>query len=234
MPKNKRWNQAKAEIKADHLYPLEEALELILNKTGKTRFDESLDVAARLGVDPKQSDQQIRGAVALPHGIGKEVKVLVFAKGPQELEAKKAKADYVGAEDLIEKIKGGWLEFDKAIAIPSMMAMVSRVAKILGPRGLMPNPKLGTVTMKVAEAVSLEKKGKKSFRMEKAGIVHASIGRLSMGLEKLMGNYEAFFSALLKAKPSSSKGVYLKSVSLSSTMGPGVPLDISRHSTLSI
>lgn len=228
--KNKRWKKAKKELESNRLYSLEEALQLII-KTAKTRFDESLDVAVNLGVDPKQSDQQVRGAVSLPHGVGKEVKVLVFAKGPQELEAKEAKADYVGAEDLIQKIKEGWLEFDKVIAIPSMMALVSRVAKILGPRGLMPNPKLGAVTMKVAEAVKLEKKGKISFRVEKAGIVHASIGRVSMGLEKLKGNFETFLSALLKAKPPTSKGVYLKSVSLSSTMGPGVPLDISGSSS---
>lgn len=223
--KNKRLKKAQAQVDASRFYALDQALSLVL-KTATARFEESLDIAVNLGVDPKQSDQQVRGAVALPHGLGKKIKVLVFARGAQEEEAKKAGADYVGAEDLLEKIKGGWLEFDKAIATPNMMATVSKVAKILGPRGLMPNPKLGTVTMKISEAIALEKKGKRSFRVEKAGVVHASIGRISMGLEKLKENYQVFLSALLKAKPPSSKGVYLKSISISSTMGPGIPIDV--------
>ena len=190
-------------------------------------FDETVEVAVKLGVDPKQSDQQVRGAVALPHGLGKPVRVLVFAKGPKENEAKEAGADFVGSDDLVEKIQGGWLDFDKAIASPDMMATVAKVAKILGPRGLMPNPKVGTVTMNVKQAVEAEKKGKLSFRVDKAGIIHAGIGRKSMGADKLKDNFSSFLSALVKAKPSSSKGVYLRGMSISSTMGPGVRMDVN-------
>ena len=185
-------------------------------------------MAVRLGIDPKQSDQQVRGAIALPHGLGKNVRVVVFAKGPKENEAKNAGADYVGAEDLVEKINGGWLEFDKCIASPDMMATVSKVAKILGPRGLMPNPKVGTVTMNVGEAVTAEKKGKLDFRVDKAGIVHASIGRKSMGAAKLKDNFDAFIQAIVKAKPATSKGIYLRSLSVASTMGPGIKLDANQ------
>ncbi len=194
-------------------------------ETAPAKFDESIDVAVRLGVDPKQSDQQVRGAVALPHGLGKKVRVLVFAKGPKEAEAKAAGADFVGADDIVEKIQGGWLDFDKALATPDMMATVSKVAKILGPRGLMPNPKVGTVTMNVGAAVEAEKKGKLDFRVDKDGTIHATIGRKSMGAGKLTDNFNSLMQALLKAKPSSSKGVYMRGVAVSSTMGPGIKID---------
>jgi len=196
-------------------------------ETATAKFDESIDVAVKLGIDPKQSDQQVRGAVALPHGLGKSVRVLVFAKGLKEQEAKNAGADFVGADDLVEKINSGWLDFDKAIATPDMMATVSKVAKILGPRGLMPNPKVGTVTMNVGETVSAEKKGKLDFRVDKAGIVHAGIGRKSMGPEKLKDNFLTFLGAVLKAKPATSKGVYIQGITVSSTMGPGIKVDPS-------
>ncbi|MCJ8277329.1 MAG: 50S ribosomal protein L1 [Bdellovibrionales bacterium] len=207
-------------------YSVDEAFKLI-EETSTAKFDETVDVAVKLGVDPKQSDQQVRGSVSLPNGLGKTVRVVVFARGPKEKEATEAGADFVGADDLVEKIKGGWLEFDKAIATPDMMATVSKVAKVLGPRGLMPNPKVGTVTMNVADAVAAEKKGKCSFRVEKAGIVHAGIGKKSMGAEKLKENYLSLVHALMKAKPSSSKGVYLRQINVSSTMGAGIPVDVS-------
>ncbi len=216
---------ARVAIDRNQRYTVDEALKLVL--AGATaKFDETIDVAVKLGVDAKQSDQQVRGAVSLPHGLGKTVRVIVFARGAKEQEAKDAGADLVGAEDLVEKIQGGWLDFDKAIATPDMMAVVSRVAKVLGPRGLMPNPKVGTVTMAVGEAVAAEKRGKLSFRVEKAGIVHAAIGRKSMGAEKLRDNFATLMGALIKAKPSTSKGVYLNAISLSSTMGPGVKVDL--------
>ena len=225
MAKNKGLNAAKAKVDRTQKYNVDEAMKLAVeNATAK--FDESIEVAIKLGVDPKQSDQQVRGAVALPHGLGKEVRVIVFAKGAKEAEAKEAGADYVGADDLVEKIKGGWLEFDKAIATPDMMATVSKVAKVLGPRGLMPNPKVGTVTMNVGQTVSTEKKGKLAYRVEKAGIVHATIGKKSMGADKLKDNFKTLMSAIVKAKPASSKGVYLRGVSVSSTMGPGIPVDV--------
>jgi large subunit ribosomal protein L1 len=224
--KTKRTKALSESIDRTQRYNIKEALKLVLD--GATaKFDESIDVAVKLGVDAKQSDQQVRGAVSLPHGLGKEVRVIVFARGAKEQEAKNAGADFVGADDLVEKIQGGWLDFDKAIATPDMMAVVSKVAKVLGPRGLMPNPKVGTVTMAVGEAVQAEKRGKLSFRVEKAGIVHASIGRKSMGQEKLIDNLSTLMGALVKAKPSTSKGVYLNGVSLSSTMGPGVKVDLS-------
>lgn len=225
MAKNKRLNSAKEKVDRTKKYSLEEAVKLAV-ETATAKFDESIEVAVKLGVDPKQSDQQVRGAVALPHGLGKNVRVIVFAKGPKEAEAKEAGADFVGADDLVEKIQGGWLDFDKAIATPDMMATVSKVAKILGPRGLMPNPKVGTVTMNVGQTVSTEKKGKLAFRVEKAGIVQATIGKSSMGAEKLKDNLKTLMSALMKAKPASSKGIYLKGVSVSSTMGPGIPIDV--------
>lgn len=205
-------------------YKVEEAFALVV-KTATAKFDETVEAAFRLGVDPKQSDQQVRGAVALPHGLGKTVRVVVFAKGPKEAEAKNAGADYVGADDLVEKIQGGWLDFDKAIATPDMMATVSKVAKVLGPRGLMPNPKVGTVTMAVGAAVEAEKKGKLDFRVDKAGIVHAGIGKKSMGDKKLSENFGVLMAAIMKAKPQTSKGIYLRSITLSATMGPGVRVD---------
>ncbi len=229
--KGKRYKAAAEKFDRSITYSVKDAVQTVVDNSN-AKFDESVEVAVKLGVDPKQSDQQVRGAVSLPNGLGKEVKVVVFAKGPKEAEAKEAGADFVGSDDLVEKIKGGWMDFDKAIATPDMMATVSKVAKILGPRGLMPNPKVGTVTMNVAQTVEAEKKGKLAFRVDKAGIVHASIGKKSMGSEKLQQNYVALMSALMKAKPASSKGVYLRGISMSSTMGPGLKLDISNTQSL--
>lgn len=222
----KRFKNALEKVDRNTRYKVKDGIQLVVD-TATAKFDEAVDVAVLLGVDPKQSDQQVRGAVSLPHGLGKTVRVVVFAKGPKEEEAKAAGADYVGADDLVEKITGGWLDFDKAIATPDMMATVSKVAKILGPRGLMPNPKVGTVTMNVGAAVSAEKKGKLDFRVDKAAIVHAMIGRKSMGAEKLSDNFNTFMGALMKAKPATSKGNYLRSVTVSSTMGPGIKMDLN-------
>ncbi len=222
----KRFKASKEKVKSSERYALNDAFKLVV-ETASAKFDESIDVAVNLGVDPKQSDQQVRGAIGLPHGLGKNIRVLVFAKGPKEQEAKDAGADFVGADDLVEKIQGGWLDFDKALATPDMMVTVAKVAKVLGPRGLMPNPKVGTVTMNVGAAVTAEKKGKLDFRVDKAGIVHAIIGKKSMGAEKLRDNYLAFMGAIMKAKPSSSKGVYLQGITVSSTMGPGVKVELS-------
>lgn len=221
----KRYAKLKGLVKPQP-YSIDEAFGLLVN-TATAKFDESIDVAFRLGIDPTQGDQQVRGAVSLPNGLGKSVRVLVFAKGPKEAEAKAAGADFVGADDLVTKINGGWLNFDKVIATPDMMATVSKVAKILGPRGLMPNPKVGTVTMNVAEAVAAEKKGKLDFRNDKTGIVHAVIGKKSMGKDKLLENFNALVESIIKGKPSSSKGTYLRSVTISSTMGPGIKLDVA-------
>ena len=220
----KRLKSSFAKVDRTKKYTSDEAVALAV-ETATAKFDESIEVAVRLGVDPKQSDQQVRGAVALPHGLGKTVRVIVFAKGPKEEEAKAAGADLVGADDLVEKIQGDWLDFDKALATSDMMATVAKVAKVLGPRGLMPNPKVGTVTMNVGAAVESEKKGKLDFRVDKAGTVHASIGRKSMGKDKLLDNFKSLIGALQKAKPSSSKGVYFKGISVASTMGPGVKVD---------
>lgn len=220
----KKMVAASKKVDSTKKYSIDEAFKLVVD-TAPAKFDETIDVALRLGVDPKQSDQQVRGAVSLPHGLGKEVKVVVFAKGPKEAEAKAAGADFVGADDLVAKIQEGWLDFDKCIATPDMMATVSKVAKILGPRGLMPNPKIGTVTMNVGEAVAAEKKGKLDFRVDKAGIVHAGIGKKSMGDDKLRDNFMTLLGAIVKAKPAASKGVYLRTISVASTMGPGIKIE---------
>ncbi len=220
----KKFTAAAKKVDASKKYSFAEGIKLAV-ETAPAKFDESIDIAVKLGIDPKQSDQQVRGAIALPHGLGKAVRVVVFAKGPKENEAKAAGADFVGADDLVEKINGGWLDFDKCIATPDMMATVSKVAKVLGPRGLMPNPKVGTVTMNVTEAVTAEKKGKLDFRVDKAGIVHASIGRKSMGAAKLKENFDAFINTVVKAKPATSKGIYLRSMYAASTMGPAIRLD---------
>lgn len=220
----KKFEAASKKVDSTKKYSVEEAFKLVV-ASAPAKFDESIDVALRLGIDPKQSDQQVRGAIPLPHGLGKDVKVVVFAKGPKEAEAKAAGADFVGADDLVAKIQGGWLDFDKCIATPDMMATVSKVAKILGPRGLMPNPKIGTVTMNVGEAVTAEKKGKLDFRVDKAGIVHAGIGKKSMGDTKLRENFMTLLGAIVKAKPASSKGIYLRTISVASTMGPGVKIE---------
>lgn len=223
----KRFKKSQELVDSTKKYSIDEAFETVV-KTATAKFDESIDVAIQLGVDSKQGDQQVRGAISLPNGLGKTVRVLVFAKGPKEKEAKDAGADFVGSDDLVEKINGGWMDFDKAIATPDMMATVSKVAKVLGPRGLMPNPKVGTVTMAVGEAVSAEKRGKLSFRIDKAGIVHCGVGKKSMGAQKLKENFMALFAAVLKAKPATSKGVYLRKMAVSSTMGPGIALDVAQ------
>jgi large subunit ribosomal protein L1 len=223
----KRKSAARSLIDRNNRYPLEDAIGII-KKYGSdmSKFDETVEVAINLGVDPKQSDQTVRGAVVLPHGTGKTVRVLVFAKGEKEAEARDAGADFVGAEELIEKIQGGWYEFDTAIAIPPMMGQVGKLGKYLGRRGLMPNPKTGTVTMDVTRAVEEAKKGKVEFRVEKKGaIVHAPIGKLSFTEEQLTENAQALIEAIVRAKPSSSKGTYMKKITLSSTMSPGVRVD---------
>ena len=219
----KKYKEALKKVEKGKMYSVEEGIRLVL-ETAPAKFDESVDVAVTLGVDARQSDQQVRGAMSLPHGLGRTVRVLVFAKGEQEKEARQAGADFIGAEDMVEKIKSGWLDFDRVIATPDMMPVLARVAKILGPKGLMPSPKSGTVTAKVAPVVQAEKKGRASFRVDKNGIIHTSIGRKSMGEEKLKQNYMALAGELIKNKPSSSKGVYLKKIFLSSTMGPGVAI----------
>jgi large subunit ribosomal protein L1 len=216
--------------KVDRLqrYGLEEALEL-LPETTYAKFDESVDLAVRLGVNPRHADQMVRGAVVLPHGTGKTTRVVVFAKGDKANEAEEAGADYVGAEDLVEKIqKESWLDFDKAISTPDMMGLVGRLGRVLGPRGMMPNPKVGTVTTDVAKAVEEMKAGRVEFRVEKAGIVHAPVGRMSFGSDKLRANVLTLVDLLLKLKPSSAKGTYVKAMTLSSTMGPGIKLDTSQ------
>jgi large subunit ribosomal protein L1 len=207
------------------LYSFQEALE-VLTQLPAAKFDESIDVAINLGVDPKHADQMVRGAIVLPHGTGREVRILVFAKGDKEREAREAGADYVGAEDLAKKIQDeGWMEFDRVIATPDMMGVVGRLGRILGPRGLMPNPKLGTVTPDVARAVGEQKSGKVEYRVDKNGIIHCSIGKRSFEVSHLMGNAAALIDAIVKAKPAASKGTYVKKVAVSTTMGPGLRID---------
>jgi len=228
LKKGKRILAAKAKIEPGKRYSLKEASEIVTSTAG-TKFDETVDAAIRLGVNPAHADQMVRGSVVLPHGLGKTVRILVFAKGEKEKEALEAGADLVGNDDIIEKIKGGWMEFDRVIATPDMMGSVGKIGKILGPRGLMPNPKVGTVTFEVANAVNELKAGKVEFRVEKAGIVHSPVGKVSFGAEKLRENISALLETIIKLKPASSKGIYIKSISLSSTMGVGVridPLDI--------
>lgn len=220
----KRYKDSLQKVQLDKKYSLTEACSVLASfKTGK--FDETVDVALRLGVDPKHSDQVVRGAVSLPHGLGKDVKILVFAKGEKEKEAKEAGADFVGSDELIEKIQGGWTGFDKVIATPDMMGQVSKIGKVLGPRGLMPNPKVGTVTFDIGKAVQENKAGKVEFRTDKTGIVHAPIGKLSFGAEKLKANAQALLDSVVKLKPATAKGTYLKSISVSSTMSPGVRVE---------
>jgi len=206
------------------LYSVEDGVKKVV-ESSYAKFDETFDVALKLGVDPRHADQMIRSSVSLPHGTGKVSRVLVFAKGEKETEALEAGADYVGADDLVEKIKEGWLEFDKTVATPDMMGTVGKIGRILGPRNLMPNAKLGTVTFDVADIVKEIKGGKVDFRVEKAGIIHAGIGKLSFGEDKLVENLLAFVKRIVQLKPSASKGVYLKSITVSSTMGPGVKID---------
>jgi large subunit ribosomal protein L1 len=227
--RSKRYNEIKKVVEREKLYSVEEAIGVLKKMADKkTKFDEPIDVAVNLGVDPKQSDQSVRGAVVLPAGLGKPNRVLVFAKGDKEQEAKDAGADYVGSDELIEKIKGGWLEFDTIIATPQMMGSVGKLGKILGRKGLMPNPKTGTVTMDIKTAVSDAKKGRAEFKLEKKGaLIHTAIGKLSFTEEALKENFTALIDAIIKAKPSSAKGTYLKKISLSTTMSPSVKVDPS-------
>ena len=220
----KKYANALEKIDGTKRYSVKEAFEL-LPQLAFAKFDETVDVSFGLGVDPKHSDQMVRGALVLPHGIGKTVRVVVLAKGEKAKDAEAAGADVVGSDDVIEKITGGWLEFDKMIATPDMMVALSKVAKILGPRGLMPNPKLGTVTLDVSKAVKEQKLGKIEYRTEKTGIVHAIIGKKSFGSDKLRENFAVLAGAIQKAKPPTSKGVYLKYITLSTTMSPGISVD---------
>jgi large subunit ribosomal protein L1 len=222
----KKHKEARAKVDRTKNYQLKEAVEIIKDAS-YAKFDETVDVAVRLGVDPRHADQMVRGAVVLPNGLGKDVRVLVFAKGEKEREAREAGADYVGAEDLVTKIQEGWFDFDTAIATPDMMGVVGKIGKLLGPRGLMPNPKVGTVTFDIDRAVKESKAGKVEFRVEKAGIVHAPVGKLSFAEDKLQENILALVDALVKAKPPAAKGNYMKKMTISSTMGPGVPIDLS-------
>ena len=222
--RGKRILAAKAKVGPTKRYTLQEATEMVVSMAD-AKFDETVDAAVRLGVNPAHADQMVRGSVVLPNGLGKTVKVLVFAKGEKEKEALDAGADLVGNDEIIEKIKGGWFEFDRVVATPDMMGAVGKIGKILGPRGLMPNPKVGTVTFDVANAVKELKAGKVEFRVEKAGIVHSPVGKVSFGADKLRENIMALLETIIKLKPAASKGTYIKSIALSSTMGAGVKID---------
>ncbi|MCD6534586.1 MAG: 50S ribosomal protein L1 [Deltaproteobacteria bacterium] len=220
----KQYLANRAKVDSEKKYSLVEAVELLKSLSSK-KFDESVDVSVRLGVDPRHADQMVRGAVVLPHGTGKSAKVVVFAKGEKEIEARDAGADFVGGDDLAKKINDGWLDFDKAVATPDMMGVVGKLGRVLGPRGLMPNPKVGTVTFEVARAVKDIKAGKVDFRVEKAGIVHAPVGRISFSAEKLQENITTLIETLNRLKPASSKGNYMRGFTLSTTMGPGIRID---------
>ncbi len=220
----KKYESAKTRLKEDAVYGIDEGF-TVLPTLACAKFDETVEVSGRLGVDPKQADQAVRGTVVLPNGTGKKVRVLVFAKGEKEAEARDAGADYVGAEDLIEKINKGWLDFDSIVATPDMMGAVGKLGKILGPRGLMPNPKLGTVTFDVKKAVGDLKAGKVEYRVDKAGNIHVPVGKVSFGAEKLRENFLSLVEAVVKAKPASSKGTYLRSLFVSTTMGPSIKLN---------
>ncbi|MFB3062521.1 MAG: 50S ribosomal protein L1 [Candidatus Binatia bacterium] len=222
--KGKSYRARLEKVDRDRRYTLEEGLRLV-RETARVKFDETVELAVRLGVDPRQADQNIRGTVLLPHGMGKTVKVLAFAKGEKEREAQEAGADFIGSDDLVKKIREGWLEFDKAVATPDMMGAVGRIGKILGPRGLMPNPKAGTVTQEIGKAVRELKAGKLEFRVDKAGIVHIPIGKVSFPEEQLVENARAILASLVRAKPASAKGNYIRGVALSATMGPGIKVD---------
>jgi len=225
MPKHgKKYQEAAKLIDETKLYEPDEAIELV-KKFATAKFDETVEAAVKLGVDPKHADQQVRGAVVLPYGTGKTKRVLVFAKGEKAKEAEAAGADFVGAEDMVEKIQGGWTDFDVAVATPDMMGMVGRLGKILGPRGLMPNPKVGTVTMDITRAINEIKAGKIEYRTDKAGNIHAPIGKVSFDSQKLLKNFNTLIETLIKAKPAAAKGQYMRSISLSTTMGPGIRLN---------
>lgn len=224
MKRSKRYKEAAAGIERGKLYDLKEAIDLVVGSSA-AKFDETIDVAVRLGVDPRKSDQMVRGTVNLPAGTGKDVRVCVLTKGEKEAEAKEAGADFVGGEELIEKIQGGWFDFDVVIATPDVMAMVGKLGRVLGPRGLMPNPKVGTVTFEVGNAVKESKAGKIDFRVDKYGIVHTAVGKKSFSSDQLMQNIQAFMDVINRLKPSTAKGIYIKSISLASTMGPGIKID---------
>ena len=228
MKRGKKYRESETLYDKAQLYDAADALELV-KKTSKAAFDETVEIHIKLGVDSRHADQQVRGAVVLPHGTGKSVRVLVFAKGEKATDAENAGADYVGAEDLSDKIKNeNWMEFDVAIATPDMMGVVGRIGRILGPKGLMPNPKAGTVTMDVAKAVNDAKAGKIEYRLDKANIIHCSIGKVSFETEKLVENFRTLLDAIVKAKPAASKGKYLRSVVVASTMGPGVKVNAQK------
>ena len=222
--KGKKYRDSVQKVERQKKYNCEEAVQLALD-CAYGKFDENVDLAVRLGVDPRHADQMVRGTVVLPNGVGKDVRVAVFAKGEKEKEALEAGADYAGSDDLIEKIQKGWLEFDKTIATPDMMSAVGKLGRILGPRGMMPNAKLGTVTFDVAKVVKEIKAGKIDFKVEKAGIVHAPMGKVSFGLEKILENIAAFVETILRVKPPASKGTYLRGIAISTSMGPGIKID---------
>jgi large subunit ribosomal protein L1 len=224
--RGKKYESARNKIDRTKKYAMADAFKL-LDEVAFAKFDESVDVAFNLGVDPKHADQMVRGAITLPHGVGKSVRVIVFAKGEKAKDAEAAGAMLVGAEELVEKINGGWMDFDKVIATPDMMGIVSKVARVLGPRGLMPNPKLGTVTMDVAKAVKEQQQGRVEYRTEKTGIVQVSIGKKSFGPQKLTENFVALYQTILRAKPATSKGTYMKGIALSTTMSPSISVDPS-------
>jgi large subunit ribosomal protein L1 len=223
----KSYRASLAKIDRSQRYVLEDGLRL-LKETARAKFNETVEMAVRLGVDPRQADQNVRGTVSLPHGMGKAVRVLAFAKGEKEKEAQEAGADFVGNDDLIKKISEGWFDFDKTVATPDMMATVGRIGKILGPRGLMPNPKTGTVTVDIGKAVREIKAGKLEFRVDKAGIVHVPVGKASFNPEQLIDNAKAVLMSILRAKPASAKGNYVRGVTISTTMGPGIKIDLSQ------
>ncbi|MBP8819656.1 MAG: 50S ribosomal protein L1 [Syntrophomonadaceae bacterium] len=224
MKRSKAYQEALKKFDRNHLYDPAEALQLV-KEMSATKFDETVEVHIKLGVDPRHADQQVRGTVSLPHGTGKTRKVLVFAKGEKQKEAETAGADYVGAEELAEKIQGGWFDFDVAVATPDMMAVVGKLGKILGPRGLMPNPKAGTVTFDIERTINELKAGRIEYRVDKTAIIHAPIGRVSFEIDKLMDNLNSFAEALIKARPAAAKGQYMRSVTICSTMGPGVKIN---------
>ncbi len=224
----KKYKIAAQKVQVTTSYPLKDGMELV-KQTSYSKFVGAVDLAINLGVDPRQADQNVRGAIALPHGLGKTVRIVVFAKGQKAIEAKDLGVEFVGGDDLAEKISGGWLEFDQVIATPDMMAVVGKLGKILGPRGLMPNPKMGTVTFEVKTAIQELKAGRAEFRVEKAGIVHTIVGKVNMDTAALIANTEAVIDAVLKAKPASAKGTYLKKITLPATMGPGIKIDPSPY-----
>jgi large subunit ribosomal protein L1 len=227
----KGYRNALAKVDRNQRYLLEDSLRLA-KETARAKFDETVELAIRLGVDPRQADQNIRGTVTLPHGMGKAVRVLAFAKGDKEKEAQDAGADFVGSDELIKKIGEGWLDFDKAVATPDMMAAVGRIGKVLGPRGLMPNPKTGTVSMDIGKAVKEIKAGKLEYRVDKAGIVHVPVGKASFGPDQLIENARAVLMSVLRAKPASAKGNYVKGVTVTTTMGPGIKIDLTQIRTM--